>query len=403
MCVAVQYKLLFCLLLSCGRACNIGLAIFSTFPYLFPSYADYITRLVKVHMRRRHGGPPAEPRNDMPSGHYTPHIRTTESEKDILLGSHTIQHTAKDIYQQQRLDDDDDNNSVLSRVDSIPSVFSMKSATTSVTGVSSVNGYSSNKIAAVSKELSSIFSENEVMLPLYEIALTSPAIGPDRLQRNLRRLFKSYSEHLKDEAADQFEYLAAQLVAMRSRGLSKSIVEKLRSDPVPLRTTDHGHDSDSSDDEAPAGPVDEQAWADLDSFRKFLVESEAFETLQAQLLAFGLQESPEPRMIEDSDDDCRSHTSDGRNLRHVKPPVRKDLKNRTWQYWWRDAAETAYACLCNSQHLPTTTLLLYSFVDLVFMMTDGTLTNAGLLEPPLHPAKIRLRWSSVSDTLFLLM
>jgi hypothetical protein len=215
--VAVQYKLLFRLLLSCGRACNIGLAIFSTFPYLFPAYADYITRLVKVHMRRRHGGPPAEPRNDIPSGHYTPHIRTTESEEDILLGSHTIQNTAKDIYQQQRLDDDDDNNPVLSRVDSIPSVFSMKSATTSATGISSVNGYSSSDIATASKELITMFQSNEIMLPLYKTALASPAIGPERLQRNLRRLFKAYSEHLKDEATDQMEYLSARLVAMESR------------------------------------------------------------------------------------------------------------------------------------------------------------------------------------------
>jgi hypothetical protein len=397
MCVAVQYKLLFRLLLSCGRACNIGLAIFSTFPYLFPSYADYITRLVKVHMRRRHGGPPAEPRNDMPSGHYTPHIRTTESEEDILLGSHTIQNTAKDIYQQQRLDDDDDNNPVLSRVDSIPSVFSMKSATTSATGISSVNGYSSSDIATASKELITMFQSNEIMLPLYKTALASPAIGPERLQRNLRRLFKAYSEHLKDEATDQMEYLSARLVAMESRRLAESIVAKFRSDPAQLRAAEHGEYSDSSDEEGDTRPVNEGTLADLSTFRRFLVESQAFQTLQAQLQAFVAPKYPEP-ISEHCHDDKASRIPGGSISRCVKPSTRENLRRGTWHLWRREAAETAYACLCNSYGLPTTMLFLFLLMDLVFLTTDETLVNFGLLEPSLHPDKIRLRWSSVSDT-----
>jgi hypothetical protein len=397
MCVAVQYKLLFRLLLSCGRACNIGLAIFSTFPYLFPSYADYITRLVKLHMRRRHGGPPAEPRNDMPSGHYTPHIRTTESEEDILLGSHTIQNTAKDIYQQQRLDDDDDNNPVLSRVDSIPSVFSMKSATTSATGISSVNGYSSSDIATASKELITMFQSNEIMLPLYKTALASPAIGPERLQRNLRRLFKAYSEHLKDEATDQMEYLSARLVAMESRRLAESIVAKFRSDPAQLRAAEHGAYSDSSDEERDTRPVNEGTLADLSTFRRFLVESQAFQTLQAQLQAFVAPKYPEP-ISEHCHDDKASRIPGGSISRCVKPSTRENLRRGTWHLWRREAAETAYACLCNSYGLPTTMLFLFLLMDLVFLTTDETLVNFGLLEPSLHPDKIRLRWSSVSDT-----
>jgi hypothetical protein len=33
---------------------------------LVPSLADHITLPVKVHMRKRHGAPPAEPRNGSP-------------------------------------------------------------------------------------------------------------------------------------------------------------------------------------------------------------------------------------------------------------------------------------------------------------------------------------------------
>jgi hypothetical protein len=44
-------------------------------------------------------------------------------------------------------------------------------------------------------------------------------------------------------------------------------------------------------------------------------------------------------------------------------------------------------------------LFLFLLMDLVFLTTDETLVNFGLLESSLHPDKIRLRWSSVSDTL----
>jgi hypothetical protein len=97
--------------------------------------------------------------------------------------------------------------------------------------------------------------------------------------------------------------------------------------------------------------------------------------------------------------DETSHVPDGSIARHVNPFFRGDLKSRTWRLWRRDAAETSYAYLCNSDGLPRTILLLHLLIDLVFLVTDVTLINTGLLEPPLRPTKVRLRWSSVSDTL----
>jgi hypothetical protein len=236
------------------------------------------------------------------------------------------------------------------------------------------------------------------MLPLYKTALASPAIGPERLQRNLRRLFRAYSEQLKGEATDQLEYLSARLVAMESRGLAESIVAKFRSGPVQSRATEHGEQSDSSDGEGDTRPVSEGALADLSTFRRFLVESQAFQTLQAQLQAFVAPKLLEP-ISEHFHDDKASRIPGGSMSRCVKPSTRENFRNGTWHLWRREAAETAYACLCNSYGLPTTMLLLFLLMDLVFLTTDETLVNFGLLEPPLHPAKIRLRWSSVSDTL----
>jgi hypothetical protein len=50
------------------------------------------------------------------------------------------------------------------------------------------------------------------------------------------------------------------------------------------------------------------------------------------------------------------------------------------------AAENAYAYLCNLADLPKTTL-----------------TSVGLMETPLQSSKVRLRWSSVSDTISSLL
>jgi hypothetical protein len=307
-------------------------------------------------------------------------------------------HISGNVHQRQHFEDDDDTISVLSFAESITSVFTSNSASSSATEMSSVNGFSSEDIATASKILSSIFHEDEGMFTLYKIAFANAAIGPERLQRNLRRIFKAFAEHLKVEATDQLEYLAARLVAVKSRGLAESIVEKFRSGTMESQTIGRGEFSDSSEEERDSRPVNEETLADLIAFRRFLVESQAFETLQAQLRAFVLPKLPKPDP-EYSHNDKTTHIPYGSISLHVKPSSREDSTSRTWQLWRRDAAETAYAYLCNTDGLPRTTLLLHLMVDLVFLATDGTLVNTGLLEPPLCPTKVRLRWSSASNTI----
>jgi hypothetical protein len=198
---------------------------------------------------------------------------------------------------------------------------------------------------------------------------------------------------LKQEATGQLEYLAARLVALKARSLAKSIVQKVSNSPVQLQAVDHEQYSDNSDDEANSFPVNEDALADLIAFRQFLVESEAFTTLQAQLQAFVLPTPIGLLVPEHSHDDdklgCIKHEKMAQN---VKLFARGGFKSGTWQCWQRDAGETAYAYLCNSNGLPETKLLLYLLVDLAFLMTDQYLIATGLLEPPLCPTKTRLRW-----------
>jgi hypothetical protein len=340
-------------------------------------------------MRRRHAAPLAEPLtaspkvaipnsytdpvNSIPSASGFSQVSAPSSPKYIPhsyihpiylqpSGSHTPDGFHRNQHREKGADDD--TTSVFSYADSIPSTLSSKSSATSVTGLSVVTKYSNNEIVTGSKELISIFHDNDTMLPLYKIALTNPAIGPERLQRNLRRLFRACSEHLKDESADRFEYLVAQLVAMKSRGLAEFIVENHRTSPVQSQAINRSNDSDSSDEEAYAALVNEESWVDLGSFRKFLVGSEAFKTLQEQLLTFVLQESPEPLSLDESHDEWGGDVQDRSKMRCEDPLIRKNLRSGAWQCWWQ-----------------------------------GTLIKTGLLEPPLHPTKIRMRWSSVSDTL----
>jgi hypothetical protein len=255
-------------------------------------------------------------------------------------------------------EDNDDATSLLSSF-SVASIFSSNSITSSATGLSA-GGYSPSDIATASKELFSILHNDGIMLPLYKAALASPAIGPERLERNLRRLFKAYSEHLKDEAADQLEYLAARLVARKSRELAESIVEKFLNGPGHSLAIIRAQYSDSSDEEGDIHPVNEEALADLTTFRRFLVESQAFKTLQTQLRAFVTPKLPQP-MPKNDKDNKNSHVP-------------------------KYVAENAYAYLCNLAGLPKTTL-----------------TSLGLMETPLQSSKVRLRWSSVSDTISSLL
>jgi hypothetical protein len=254
-------------------------------------------------------------------------------------------------------------------------------------------------VAVASDELISIFYDNETMLRLYMTALTNPTINPGRLRKTLRCLFKAYSKHLLGEATDQFEDVVARLVAIKSQGLVDFIVENLRTGSVHWRALDSKYESDGSDEESKAHQVDAEALVDMYTFRKFLIESKAFVMLQAKLQAFVLPRPPKSLSHEQSRGEKISQTAKRSQLQDLKAFIGEDFKSKNWQCWRRDAVEAAYASMCNSDGLPTTTLLLFLLVDLVFLMTDATFTNMGLLEPPLHPSKIRLRWSSVCVTL----
>lgn len=141
---------------------------------------------------------------------------------------------------------DDSRSASTSYAASVASIFTVASSASSASHISRGTGYSVNQIETATKELLSIFNGDRILLPLYRSVLENPNIGPDRLQRNLRRLFRAYAVLLESEAAERLEYLAARLVFFKSSVLARSIVEKLRSGPASTRLPDRERHDESS-------------------------------------------------------------------------------------------------------------------------------------------------------------
>jgi hypothetical protein len=192
------------------------------------------------------------------------------------------------------LDDDDGNASISSYA---ASIFSVQSLASSATNFSKGSSYTAYHIATATKELVEIFQQNELLVPLYTKAIQNPNIGPERLQRNLRRLFKQYSEDLKSEATDRLEYSAARLVSFKARFLAQSIVERIEvghaSEESVRKVKVQSVREDGSEDEEEDQTVDDHVFHDLVVFREFLVGSDAFQLFSAHVQSFVLPNSPQ--------------------------------------------------------------------------------------------------------------
>ncbi|KNG47265.1 quinate transport protein [Stemphylium lycopersici] len=277
---------------------------------------------------------------------------------------------------------------------SIASVFSTISLASSTSVISGSSGYSTVQIETATKVLLSIFHKDATLLPMYKSAIDNPNIGPERLQRNLRRIFKAFAGQLEIEATERLEYLAARLVLVKSRQVANSLVEKLRGGrPNPWKSGNERHDesSDEDDDESPETRlVNEEAFEDLALFREFLVESEAFKTLRAQVQAFVTPKS--------------THIADVGAPKNMKAPKEKCVQqcssqsalqsktHLTWQDWLEDVKHAVDGMFCQGNMTMTAKIMLYLGTDALMLATDGILIATGHLEPALRPGMTRLRW-----------
>ena len=279
---------------------------------------------------------------------------------------------------------------------SVASVFSVASLASSASDMSRGSGYSAVQIAAATKVLLAIFYEDENLLLLYNTAIENQNIGLGRLQRNLRRLFRAYAGLLEGEATERLEYLASRLVLIKSAMLAQSIVEKLQSGrtglPLPRRERNE-ESSDEEDNNADTRPVNEAAFEDLAIFREFLVESEAFKTFRVQLKTFIAPKSTHLTHL----GSASSAVITSAAVVGLTPVVAVAGQQRslTWRRWLDDSKQCADGFFGGAHWKTSASCIIFLTTDALMLATDDVMKAAGLLEPPLRPDTVRLRWQCV--------
>ncbi|RYO23747.1 hypothetical protein AA0111_g8946 [Alternaria arborescens] len=278
---------------------------------------------------------------------------------------------------------------------SVASIFSVASLASSASVISKGSGYSKVQIATATKVLLSIFYEDEALLSLYKRAIEAQNIGPERLERNLRRLFRAYAGLLEGEATERLEHLASRLVRAKSASLAKSVIEKLQIVHASTELSPSERNNESSDEEedgADSHPVNEDAFEDLVTFRQFLVESEAFKTFHNQLQAFVIPNLAPADRTETVTKEALGCDDEGIVKHDVLRSPAQSKTMSTWHEWFKDVSQAlsmsysevfALFLIATGFHLDLGTLL---------FTIDHLLVNMGLLEPALDQNKTRLRW-----------
>lgn len=279
---------------------------------------------------------------------------------------------------------------------SIASVFSVASLASSASDMSRGSGYSAVQIATATKVLLAIFYEDDALLSLYKSAIENQTIGPERLQRNLRRLFRAYASLLENEATERLEYLTSRLVLIKSAMLAQSIIEKLQSGragfPLPRRERNE-ESSDEEENSADARPVNEDAFEDLATFREFLVDSDAFNTFRVQLEAFVIPKSTHLTHLESARSGVVANATTGESTQIEAIAGHKETL--TSQKWRDDSKQSADAFFGGAHWKTMASSIMFLTTDALTLATDDVMIAAGLLEPPLRPDMVRLRWQCV--------
>lgn len=298
-----------------------------------------------------------------------------------VLSKSWLQTTRSPVGNGESMLDSDDETDRLSAASLAESIFSEASFASSATDFSAVSDYSRKQIETATRELLRVFVEDPDLILSYKRAIAHPRIGPERLQRNIHRLLKTFSRDLQSEADEGLETLAARLVSWKASYVALSIKDMFEVKlPNPCVGVEVPDDS-SEDEEGHDGedrvrglivedPVDEDLIEDLDAFRRFLVAGEAFTTFRQKLKVF-----TEPKL--------RTVPSDPQTMAPIEElvavSVPEDVECLTTEI---PQPKLSPGLRANAQS---------SLLSLVVAV--------GLLEPPLQAGWIRLRWQCVSPSI----
>jgi hypothetical protein len=105
-------------------------------------------------------------------------------------------------------------------VSSAPSIFSSVSTSTFP------SRYSEGVLWLASEQFVALLVNDEMLGPLFHIAMESKTIGPDRFARNFRRILKVFARDLKIEAQGPLQTLTANFLKSQAADISQSIRKK---------------------------------------------------------------------------------------------------------------------------------------------------------------------------------
>jgi hypothetical protein len=199
----------------------------------------------------------------------------------------------------------DGSSTISTTPDPMGSLFSAESSRTSMGGFS---GWSMSsrvlrkQLQIATRVFVSVIQSDQVLGPIYESGRNDPTLEPRKLRGYVFETLISYAHNLKKEAKDHLEFIASHLVLSQASDAARCVSGDYKWTHGPTEDAD-----DSSDDEVQEQPVDERQFNDdLDAFRSFLTQSNAFATLRDKTQLFypfqpiiTVTESPETLVGED--------------------------------------------------------------------------------------------------------
>ena len=211
----------------------------------------------------------------------------------------------------------DGSSTISTTPDHMGSVFSAESSGTSMTVSSreSTSAFSREQVQVMTRVFVSVIQSDQVLGPIYESGRNDPTLEPTKLRGYVLETLVSYARDLKNEAKDHLELTASNLVFNQAFHAARCISDETDNDYKvthgPMKDAD-----DSSEDEVQEQPVDERQFNDdLDAFRSFLIQSNAFAKLRTDTQLF-LPFQPTISVTESSEtyvrEDIQKYTERGR-------------------------------------------------------------------------------------------
>ena len=243
--------------------------------------------------------------------------QSSQSSKGKGKRTSELQTPSKATWKTTRpsVEDVIDGSSMISTTsDPMESVFSAESSGTSMTVFSqgSTSGFSREQVQTATRVFVSVIQSDQVLGPIYKSARNDPTVGPSKLRSYVRATLKAYAENLKTEAKDHLEHTASKLVRVQAGHAARCVSSDNKFTHGPMKDS-----NDSSDDEFQEQPVDERQFDDdLDAFRSFLTQSNAFAILRDHTQLF-FSYQPIITAAESSEthfgEDIPEHTEGGRS------------------------------------------------------------------------------------------